>query len=126
MADQALFETEESIREKVAAELDRLAKEFERDYPYKAALMFAARFVRGEDCPVGPMTMGLNVLVPERAVEILLGDRPSASPADHERAREALRRGIQDYHDRTAWEVSKLDSWTAEVARGQRTRGGAQ
>lgn len=125
MADALFeFETEGTIRKRVAAELVRMAREFERDYPYKMALMFAAAFTRGEECPIGPMAMGEDVFVPEWAVKMLLGDYPDATPEDHEKARERVRRSIADYHARIKWENRKYDSWTAELARGQRTRGG--
>lgn len=116
----ALFETEASIRENAAAELDRLASEFERDYTYKAALRYAAAFIRGEDCPVGPITGGWSVPV-DRSLLIRLIEGDTTIDDARDRLREALAR--ED--ERVAWENSKLDSWTAEIARGRRTRGGA-
>jgi hypothetical protein len=118
--NDALFETEASIREKAATELDRLAKEFERDYTYRTALRFAASFVRGEDCPVGPETRGWCVPI-DRTLVIRLIEGATTLEDERDRLREALAR--ED--EQVAWENSKLDSWTAEIARGQRTRDGA-
>jgi hypothetical protein len=114
----ALFETDEaSIREKIAAELDQLATEFEKSYSYRTALRFAARFVRGEDCPIGPMTRGCSVPV-DRTLLIRLIE--GATTLDE--ARERLREDLAREDERVAWENSKLDTWTAQLARGQRTR----
>lgn len=117
----ALFETEASIRERAAAELDRLAKEFERDYNYRTALRFAARFIRGEDCPVGQFGGGWSVPV-DRSIVIRLIEGATTIEDERERLREAMARA----DERLAWEETKLDTWTADVARGQRTRGEAQ
>ncbi len=116
----ALFETEASIRAKIAAELDRLAAEFETDYSYRAALRFAARFARGEDCPVGPIGTGWNVRI-DRTTVIRLIEGATTLEAERDRLRIALE--CED--ERVAWENAKQASWTAEVARGQRTRDGA-
>lgn len=113
----ALFETDASIREKIAAELDRLAAEFEKSYTYRCALRFAARFVRGEDCPLGPMTRGASVPV-DRTLLIRLIEGATTLDEARDRLREDLAREDQ----RVDWENSKADSWTAELARGQRTR----
>jgi hypothetical protein len=117
----ALFETEASLREKFAGELDRLAKEFERDYSYRTALRFAARFIRGEDCPVGQFGGGWSVPV-DRSIVIRMVNGTSTLQNERERLREAM----ASFDERLAWEEAKLDTWTAELARGQRTRGGAQ
>lgn len=113
----ALFETEASIRARAAGELDRLAKEFERDYTYRTALKFAAAFVRGEPCPVGPETRGWCVPI-DRSLVIRLIEGATTLDAERDRLREVLAR--ED--ERVAWENSKQATWTAEIARGQRTR----
>lgn len=113
----ALFENEASMREKAAAELDRLAKEFERDYSYRTALRFAARFIRGEACPVGQFGGGWSVPV-DRSIVIRLIEGASTL----EEGRKGLREAMARADERLAWEEAKLDTWTAELARGQRTR----